>query len=230
MEAIDILLVIFFIILSYLIGSIPFGVLLGKAINKKDIRQYGSNNIGATNALRVLGKKTGALVFVCDMLKGTLIILLVKLLSIINIWHQPQQIDFVVYGFAAIIGHCFPIFIGFKGGKAIATSLGVLLVLSPLSGLAAVILFAILVAITGYVSLGSTAAAFAVITINWILFATGTTANTTFIDYLLAQPSLLRAILYSFVALLIVFKHRKNYIRLLNGTENSFKKKKSEQD
>lgn len=226
MEALDIIIGIIFIIISYTIGSIPFGVVLGKAICKKDIRQYGSKNIGTTNAIRVLGKKVGYLVFFCDVFKGMFVILLIKLLEATGAWHNPAQIDIFIYGAAAIIGHCFSIFLGFKGGKAVATSLGVVLILTPIPAITCLIIFAIVFYITGYVSLASTGATFDVIITTWLLYAFGVENVTNFGYYFISKPSLLLAILYSILACLILVKHIKNYRRLLHGTENSFKKKR----
>ena len=224
--AIDITISIFLIILSYFIGSIPFGVILGKLICKKDIRQYGSKNIGTTNAVRVLGKKVGFLVFGLDVFKGMAVILLIAFLEFNGIWKNPANIELFIYGGAAIIGHCYSIFLEFKGGKAVATSLGVILVLTPIPAIACLLIFGIILGITGYVSLGSTGATLTVLISTWLLYFIGVPEVTSFTDYLIHQPSLLMCILYSLLAALIIFKHSKNYKRLLNGTENSFKKKK----
>ncbi|MDE6584263.1 MAG: glycerol-3-phosphate 1-O-acyltransferase PlsY, partial [Anaeroplasmataceae bacterium] len=158
MQALDIVISIILIILAYIIGSIPFGVVLGKLICKKDIRQYGSKNIGTTNAIRVLGKKVGFLVFFCDVLKGAFVIILVKVLTYTKAWINPEQVDLFLYGAAAILGHSFSIFLNFKGGKAVATSLGVVLVLTPIPAIACLIIFAIIFKTTKYVSLASTGA------------------------------------------------------------------------
>lgn len=225
MQAIDIVISILFIILSYFIGSIPFGVVLGKLICKKDIREYGSKNIGTTNAIRVLGKKVGYLVFFCDVFKGCFVILLIKLLEVTNVWHNPSGIDFFLYGASAILGHSFSVFLNFKGGKAVATSLGVVLILTPIPAISCLIIFAIVFYTTKYVSLASTGATFTVILTTWILFAFGVQEVTNFGLYFIAKPSLLLSILYTILAGMILIKHIKNYKRLLNGTENSFKKK-----
>lgn len=227
MQALDIVISILFIILSYLIGSIPFGVVLGKLICKKDIREYGSKNIGTTNAIRVLGKKVGYLVFFCDVLKGAFVLIIIKILAATKIWISPKEIDLFIYGAAAILGHSFSIFLDFKGGKAVATSLGVVLFLTPIPAIACLIIFAIIFYTTKYVSLASTGATFTVIIATWILFAFGIQDISNFGLYFIAKPSLLLSILYSILAAMILFKHMKNYKRLLNGTENSFKKNKA---
>lgn len=226
MEALDIVIIILLLIIAYLIGSIPFGVILGKLICKKDIREYGSKNIGTTNAIRVLGKKVGYLVFFCDVFKGMLIMIVVKLLAATNIWVNPSEFDIFFYGAAAILGHCCSIFLKFKGGKAVATSLGVVLFLTPIPAIACLIVFAIVFYTTKYVSLASTAATFAVLITAWILYFFGISEVTNFGSYFIAKPSLIVAILYSVLAAVILLRHIKNYKRLINGTENSFKKEK----
>lgn len=228
MQALDIVIGILFIILSYFIGSIPFGVVLGKLICKKDIREYGSKNIGTTNSIRVLGKKVGFLVFFCDVFKGCFIIILIKILGITNVWKTPEGIDIFLYGAAAILGHSFSIFLNFKGGKAVATSLGVVLVLTPIPAIACLLMFALVFYTTKYVSLASTAATLTVIITTWILFVFGVKDILNFGYYFIAKPSLILSILYTILAMLILIKHFKNYRRLLNGTENSFRKNKKD--
>ena len=227
MQALDIVIIILFIILSYLIGSIPFGVVLGKLICKKDIRLYGSKNIGTTNAIRVLGKKVGYLVFFCDVLKGAIIMILIRILGQAKVWIQPKEIDILFYGVAAIMGHSFSIFLNFKGGKAVATSLGVVLFLTPIPAIACLIIFALVFFTTRYVSLASTGATLTVILTTWLLYGFGVPEVTNFGYYFIAKPSLIIAILYTILALLILVKHIKNYKRLLKGTENRFTKTKA---
>jgi len=223
-NATDASISIVFLVLSYLIGSIPFGLIIGKGIKGIDIREYGSGNIGSTNAIRVLGKKVGYLVFLCDVFKGMLVIIILKLLDSNGVWTTP--IEFFFYGAAAIIGHSFSIFLNFKGGKAVATSLGVVLILTPISAIACLIVFLIILLISGYVSLASTGATLTVIITTWILYAIGYQA-TNVLDYFISSPGLVVTICYTVLSSLIILKHTKNYKRLLNGTESSFKKKKS---
>lgn len=225
-SAFDINISILLLIISYLIGAIPFGVLLGRLICGKDIREHGSKNIGTTNTIRVLGKKVGFLVFSCDVLKGALLIVLVKfILEPANIWFSP--IPYLSYGLAAIIGHTFSIYLGFKGGKGVATSLGVVLTLTPLPAILCLICFIIFLYSTGYVSLGSTGATLTVLITTWVLHFVGIESNQiTFMNWFLGKPQLFDCIFYSFMAALIIIKHSSNYVRLFNGTENNFKKKK----
>lgn len=222
-STLDINICVLLIIFSYLIGAIPNGLIIGKIFRKIDIREHGSKNIGTTNSIRVLGKKLGFATFFLDVFKGAFIIIIVKyILEPNNIWTSP--IDPIFFGAAAIIGHAFPIYIGFKGGKAVATSLGVVLSLTPLPAILCLIVFVLFLYSTGYVSLGSSFAAITVVTSSWILNVFGSDSGI-----FLQKPGLLLCILYSILGTLILVKHKKNYSRLLNGTENNFKKKKKAQ-
>ena len=132
---------IILIIASYLIGSIPFGLLISKQ-RGVDLREEGSGNIGTTNAVRVLGKKWGIITGILDILKGTVIIVLIYILEACNLWTNPFVINgesiYVVYGIAAVIGHVFPVFLKFKGGKAVATSFGYVSLGSSIGALMAI--------------------------------------------------------------------------------------------
>ncbi|MBR3617516.1 MAG: glycerol-3-phosphate 1-O-acyltransferase PlsY [Acholeplasmatales bacterium] len=231
----EILIAIGLLMSSYIIGSIPFGVVLGKAICNIDIREHGSKNIGSTNAIRVLGKKVGFLIFFCDVLKGMIVILIVRILHATGVFYNEPVItssynlDLLLYGAAAIVGHSFPIFLNFKGGKGVATSLGVITLICPIAAALCLIAFAITLYTTGYVSLSSTFATLTVTITVWVFHfvGLGPDANPILV-YLLGEQHLVTVILISTIALLIIVKHRKNYIRLLNGTENNFKKAKLE--
>ena len=212
-------LAITFLILSYLLGSIPFGLIIGKAAGK-DLRKNGSGNIGSTNAIRILGVKLGLLAAVCDILKGTLVIIIIYILEATNVWFNPFVIEstgdslYALYGLMAVIGHCFSIFLKFKGGKAVATSLGVLFATVPLAGVMALVAFFPVVFITRYVSLSSTAATIAAVLTSFIFYGViiGDRLYTSFIVLILG--------------LIIFIKHIPNYKRLANGTENRFGSKK----
>jgi len=186
------------LIAAYLIGSIPTGLILGKLIWKKDLRNFGSHNIGATNAWRVLGKKAGILVFILDFIKGQLGVLLGGC-----IMANPGAM--VVGGLFAMIGHMFPIFIGFKGGKGVATGLGVIAALMPKVTLIVAVVWLALVLLTRYVSVASIAAA----------------ALTPIFAALFEEPTIyfLFALL---AAVAIVFRHKDNITRLKSGRENRF--------
>ncbi|HPX72183.1 MAG TPA: glycerol-3-phosphate 1-O-acyltransferase PlsY, partial [Acholeplasmataceae bacterium] len=159
-------LIVLLLIVSYLLGSIPFGLVIGKVVKKIDIREYGSKNTGATNAVRVLGFKLGVLCFFLDALKGGLIIIIVRILMATNVELGFQlgmikineNINITItalYGLTAVLGHVFPIFLKFKGGKAVATSVGALLAFAPVIGMLGILVFYITLKMSGYASLGS---------------------------------------------------------------------------
>ena len=190
---------IFLVVLgAYLIGSIPVGLIFGKAIWKKDLRQYGSHNIGATNAWRVLGRKAGLLVFMFDFLKGQLGVLLGGC-----VLGTPAAM--VLGGFFAVIGHMFPLFLGFKGGKGVATALGVLVSLMLKITAIVFVVWLVLVLLTRYVSVGSIVAA----------------VLTPLLAALFKEPAEFFAFALA-AAAMIVWRHRENLARLKAGRENKF--------
>lgn len=196
-----------YILLSYLIGAIPFGLLVSRS-SGIDIRTKGSKNIGATNVSRLLGKKMGAITLVLDICKGCIPMLLVSLL-VGDMEHGNLVV--ALCGAASVVGHMFPVYLGFKGGKGVATGLGVFLFLAPLAVLGCLLVFLITVYFSGFVSLGSLLASAAVI--PWLL--------------LLNAPAW-KIYLALFVAILIWIKHYQNINRLLTGTEKSWKMKAGE--
>jgi acyl phosphate:glycerol-3-phosphate acyltransferase len=197
--------------LSYLIGSVPSGYLVARA-NRIDIRQHGSRNIGAANVARVMGKKWGYLVGVCDFLKG---FAAVKVGILIASHFQFFSIlSGVVAAIASILGHNYPVWLGFKGGKGIATSGGAVLGLfPPLIFISAGVVWFVVFLLSRYTSLASISAAVA-LPIAVILIAAKT--GTDF--WLLVGLSVLMTVL-------AIWRHRGNIVRLLNGTENRFGKK-----
>ena len=201
-------------IIAYLIGSINFSVIISKKMAGFDVREKGSGNAGTTNMLRSVGKKAAAITLVCDILKGVVAILIAMFIG--NIVEGSNSALLVqIAGIAVILGHTFPIFFKFKGGKGVATSLGVLIMSNWQIGLICLVFALILMALTQMVSVGSIAAA--------ILYP----VLTLFIPQNYIVPG--NYIIYSIVlAVLIVFNHRENVKRLLNGTENkiSFKNTK----
>ncbi len=198
-------------IIAYLIGSINFSVILSKKMAGFDVRDKGSGNAGTTNMLRSVGKKAAAITLVCDILKGVVAILLAMLMN--KIFPNSNGALLVqIAGVAVILGHTFPIFFKFKGGKGVATSLGVLIMSNWQIGLICLVFALILIILTQMVSVGSIAAA--------ILYP----VLTIFIPQNYIIPG--NYIIYSIVlAVIIVFNHRENVKRLLSGTENriSFK-------
>lgn len=193
-------------IAGYLLGSVNTSLVLGKLFYKKDVRQYGSGNAGATNTLRTLGKTAAIMVVVGDFLKGILACLIGK-------WLAGETSDGVyggmyVAGIMAVIGHNWPLYFGFKGGKGVMTAFAAVLMFSPLAALICLLSFVLVVAITRYVSLGSIIGGAAFPLVAWIL------GEQLFL--------ILTGVL---LALLIIFRHSSNISRLLNGNEKklSFK-------
>ncbi|MDR7072321.1 glycerol-3-phosphate 1-O-acyltransferase PlsY [Fictibacillus barbaricus] len=185
------------LILSYLLGSIPFALLVGKLGFGIDIRQHGSGNLGGTNTFRVLGKKAGFIVSASDVLKGTLAASLPFLLN--------ADLHPLLAGIPAVIGHCYPVFAKFKGGKAVATSGGVLLFVEPLLFLLVVLIFFIALYICQFVSLSS------------IIAGIGSVVLGYFFSDLLTTYILIGFTLF------LVYRHRQNIVRIANGTEPKVK-------
>ena len=188
------------LIIIYLIASIPTGVVLSRLMGSEDIREKGSGNIGATNVYRVAGKLAGILTLVGDTLKGFLPLLAYKS------WLAPTPAQLGVASAVAIIGHCYPVYLRFKGGKGVATALGIFLVLSPQVVLGALIVFVLAVSTTRYISLGSVLAAMSAPLLILMLSH--------------PQPIFLSTL---FIAMLVIWRHRANIRRLLDGTESRFK-------
>ena len=201
-------------IIAYLIGSINFSVIISKKIAGFDVREKGSGNAGSTNMLRSVGKGAAALTLLCDVLKGVVAILIA--IGIGNLIKEADKGLLVqIAGIAVVIGHTFPVFFGFKGGKGVATSLGILLMTNWQIGLICSVFALVLMALTQMVSLGSCAAA--------VLFP----VLTLFIKehYIVAEGG--SYFIYSVIlAVIVLYNHRSNIKRMLNGTENklSFKK------
>lgn len=195
-------------LIAYLLGSINFAIIFTKKFAGFDVREKGSKNAGTTNVLRTVGKKAAALTLICDILKGVVAVLVAMLAA--KIWNEADaEVLKYLAGIFAIIGHTFPVYYGFKGGKGVATSLGVLLVVNPqIGGICLVFALVIMIA-TRWVSLGSIAAAtlFPILTI----FMT---------------ENFGAKVISVLIGLLVIFNHRTNIKRLKNGTENklSFKK------
>lgn len=189
-----------FLILAYLIGGIPFGYLLVRLKTGRDVRSMGSGNIGATNVLRTTGRTAGVVTLLLDILKGfAAVALMAHFGSHTALWMSAAAI-------AVIAGHAYPIFLGFKGGKAVASFIGAFLFLTPLPLLAVLIVFVIVVAVTKYISLGS-------------ILACGTFPFAVWLIHHPVWPIQLAALIAGFF---IVYRHRANLERLRAGTENRF--------
>ncbi|GAB5465079.1 MAG: glycerol-3-phosphate 1-O-acyltransferase PlsY [Candidatus Kapaibacteriales bacterium] len=195
------------ILICYLIGSIPFGVIISRAFFGFDIRSKGSGNMGSTNVFRVMGKKWGIAVQILDILKGVLPVLLVRYFYADNLSLE------LVAGIAAVIGHIFPIFSSFKGGKGINTLVGILLAISPIDILLALFVFLALFLSTGIVSLGSI---FGAITISISLFLRNILSESGVEGFNTLFP------FFIVISILVIITHRKNIKRLFAGRENRF--------
>jgi acyl-phosphate glycerol 3-phosphate acyltransferase len=192
--------IILFIVIAYLIGSISPALLVGKIFYKTDIRTMGSGNLGTTNTFRCLGKKAGVIVFVLDISKGIIATMLPSLVL--------GRVEYLsIFGAFAMIGHVYPIFANFKGGKAVATGSGVFIFLYPTLSLILVAIFFSTLFITGYVSLGS------------ILIC------LTSIVYLSIFESGIDKWIMIVMCIFVIYMHKSNIKRLLNGTENKSKAK-----
>jgi glycerol-3-phosphate acyltransferase PlsY len=186
------------VVFAYLLGSVPTGLVLSRALAGKDPRQQGSRNIGATNVMRTAGKALGIITLLGDVLKGIIPV-------VIALWLVKEEFWVAGTGLAAFLGHCFPVYLRFKGGKGVATALGIFLPLAPLAVVFDILVFAGVVVISRMVSVGSLLGAAAMPILIWLL------------GYPL--PSIILGIC---VAVLIIFRHKENIQRLLAGKENEF--------
>ena len=203
-------------VIAYLIGSISFSVIISKKMAGFDVREKGSGNAGSTNVLRTVGKKAAVITLICDVLKGVIAILIAMIIG--NIFKNvDKELIVQIAGIAVVLGHTFPIFFGFKGGKGVATSLGVLLMINWQIGLICLVFALILMAITRMVSVGSIAAA--------ILFP----VLVVFIgqNYIVPVNNWSYLIFSIIIAILVLFNHRENLKRIFTGKENKISFKKS---
>ncbi|MGL5913393.1 MAG: glycerol-3-phosphate 1-O-acyltransferase PlsY [Bacteroidales bacterium] len=199
-----ILSLILFSACAYLLGAIPSAVWIGRSFYKIDVRDHGSGNAGTTNVLRVLGPKAAVPVFAIDITKGAIAVLLGHFIP--DLQSSPEQLALakIIFGTLSIVGHMYPVFADFRGGKGVATMLGVALAIAPYSALVAILVFSLVFAITRYVSLGSMLAglSFPITTI-----------------FVLHEPTISLQIFALVACLLLIYTHRKNIQRLYNGIE-----------
>ena len=199
--------------LSYLIGSIPAGYLVARCVGI-DIRRVGSGNIGATNVLRVLGKPYGYGVFLFDFLKGVgAVRLSILVMNRLHPVHEHTEFVAIAAGVLCVIGHAYPIWLGFKGGKGVATSIGVVFGLMPLAAVVVMIVWLVVFQTTKYVSVASITAAVA---LPFAVIVIGHLQNTSGMAFVYFSICL---------TVVIVWRHRSNLSRLMKGTEQSFKRK-----
>lgn len=204
----EVLLIILFVVVSYLIGSMPTALWIGKAFYGIDIREHGSGNSGATNTFRVLGKKAGTAVLLIDVIKGLTAASLVRYLAFI----EPGSVRYVnlqlLFGLTSVLGHVFPVYCKFKGGKGIATLFGMVIGIHYLSAMACLLLFVVVLFSTRYVSLSSILAAVAFPLIAILIY---NNEEPLFVAFGIAA------------AVMVVMTHQKNIVRLVAGNENKAK-------
>lgn len=189
--------IIIVLILAYLLGSIPSGLIIGKAFYNTDIRQHGSGNLGGTNTFRTLGVKAGLVVTLMDILKGTLAA------SLPHLFHM--ELNPLIAGIFAVLGHTYPIFAGFRGGKAVATSGGVILFCAPLMFLTVLVVFFISLYVTKFVSLSSML------------------AGVCAVIYAFFMKNIPLLLVVAFFAGFVIYRHRANIKRIINKTEPKIK-------
>ena len=195
---------ILFLVIAYLLGSIPSGLWIGQVFFKKNLREYGSGNTGTTNTFRILGPTAGMIVFAIDFLKGTLAVWL-------PIAFHASGWSPIIFGLAAVLGHTFPIFAGFKGGKAVATSAGMLMGFSPAFFLFLLVIFFTNLYLTSMVSLSSVVAAVCAILSALIFPALG---------FILPNYDPLFTVIILFLGAFVIIRHRENIERIHQKTEN----------
>jgi acyl phosphate:glycerol-3-phosphate acyltransferase len=195
---------------GYLLGSIATAVWTGRLFHGIDIREHGSGNAGATNIIRVLGWKTGIPVMIIDVAKGWFAAYLPVLFNLAEKGSSTLITLQILTGFAAIIGHVYPVFAGFRGGKGVGSTFGVLLALHPFLTLSCLVVFLVVLLITGYVSVSSMSAGVAFPILLFTVFST---------------PSLVFKVFSIFVAIALILTHRKNIKRLMKGEESKFIKR-----
>lgn len=227
-DTIALLIPYIMMLVSYLIGSIPMGLWMGKITKGVDIRDYGSGNLGTTNAMRVMGKKLGMVVFLLDVLKGGFVIFLIRL----GLFDAFDMLHPLLYGLLASVGHIFSIFVKFKGGKAVATSAGIFLFYAPVLGLLGLLGYVAGVKFTRYISVGSTAGAIVVFIAVIIVYFFGPSEGSSY-EWMfgMRRDWFLPAVTVVGISL-IFYRHIGNFKRILNKTEpksNFLQKHKIEQ-
>ncbi len=206
------MLAVIAVVIAYLLGAIPFGMIVARLYGAGDIRTHGSGNIGATNVWRVAGAKAAIWVYLGDVAKGTAAVIVGRYVAqYVQQVLLPIDTFLVLCALAAVLGHVFPVYLGFKGGKGVNTALGTMLVLLPMATIISFALFLLVVVLTRYVSLGSILAAVCLFVV--------VVAQKYIVEVTLAD---IYVYLTGFLMFLIVLTHRKNIGRLLAGTESRF--------
>lgn len=200
------MLIVLLIVLSYLIGSIPSALWLGKIFYKIDIRNYGSHNAGATNTFRILGKRLGWSVLICDVSKGVICACLPFFFrDYFSGFKDEELILQLITGFTSVIGHVFPIYAGFRGGKGVATSLGIIFGINPMGAVICLVIFLIVFLFFRFVSLGAISASI----------------SLPFVSYFILREDQRIMIIFTIIlALVVLIAHKRNISRLIKGEEN----------
>ncbi|MDA3865856.1 MAG: glycerol-3-phosphate 1-O-acyltransferase PlsY [Salinivirgaceae bacterium] len=200
------ILIVVGLVIAYLLGSIPSAIWIGKSFFNKDVREHGSGNAGATNTFRVLGWKPGVIVFIIDTIKGFFAVYIMGLLST----SMPEYTTLVsiVAGLMAVIGHIYPVFAQFRGGKGVATMLGIILGIHPAAALLSLAVFAVTFLITQYVSAGSMMAAL---------------SFPIFVFFVFHPDDVYLRIFSLLLATILFYSHRTNISRLIKGTESKIR-------
>lgn len=212
----QITIIIALFIIAYILGSIPGGYIITKLVKKEDIRKYGSKSTGATNTTRVLGFKLGLVAALIDVFKGVIVIFILRLFKLEQYYIINGINILAYYGLASVIGHIYPLFLNFNGGKAVATSFGVVLFLNPLIALSGILVFILVAKLSNYVSLSSMVAALAIFTFSLLAYL----FNIKYLNY---KPLNKETVIAYFIFFaIIVYRHKSNIKRLINGNENKF--------
>ena len=206
--------VIFLLFISYITGSTPTSIIVGKVSSGVDIREHGSGNAGGTNVFRVLGWKPALIVVIVDVFKGWLPAAVYAKISLSSVPIDDLGILQILCGFFAVLGHTYPMFAGFKGGKGVGTLGGMLIALFPIAIPLCLLVFIVVLVLTGYVSVGSILASSSLPIFLFLI-----PVVTTF-----SSPSLSLLVFSLFVPWFVIYTHRSNIVRLRNGNENQFKK------
>ena len=207
--------VVLMLIVGYLLGSLSFSIIFTKIFAKTDVRDHGSGNAGFTNTIRTAGKKVGILVFICDALKAVVAILIAMAVAKWLPFDNYVQYGKFAAALGAVLGHNFPLYYGFRGGKGIVVSIAIIYSLNWITGCFTLGAFLVVFAITGIVSLSSLTGAATVMVTTLVMYLNGW-----------ADVEVIQLVLMLVMGVLAFYMHRANIKRLLNGTESSFKKKK----
>lgn len=212
---------VFMILGAYMLGSIPWGYIIGK-IYGVDVRTVGSKNIGATNVTRTVGKIPGKICFALDFLKGGLPVLAAQYVAAGEAWQGKTEWVVIAVMFATILGHIFPVFLQFKGGKGVSTAAGAIMALAPIPLLVAFAVWVVVFFVSRYVSLASISAAAVLPVVAWAFCMGGIGSDVARSKWTL--------VFLTVIAVLAIVRHHSNIVRLLNGTESRFGKDKNGQN